>query len=402
MPVLDLPRHIVIENGALERLDELVAAKGGSKVFVIMDSFLANPPVSLHERVADILVKQGFSCLVFSGYSGEPTTENVQVAVQQLRAFHADCVVAIGGGSAIDLAKAVAVFGENPNMQWSEVSQQQQLKRLPLIAVPTTAGTGSEATKIMVITDPDTNVKMNPSHPDLVPDAAVLDPELTFSLPPSFTVYTGLDALTHAIEGYVSTRASQMTDLFALEAIREIGVALPKVYENGKDSDSRRDMILASCYAGLAFSNASTNLAHAAGRPLGAQFHIPHGLSVALLLPFVMRFGLDACKERYADVALALGADSTLTTEQLAEQSIAMIEHYNEQFGIWKDASKYIEPEQLIKAIPSLVADALSGNGIATNRKIPAEQDIERIYRSLAEKVEEANKLKNEQTLLNN
>ncbi|OCA88730.1 iron-containing alcohol dehydrogenase [Pseudobacillus wudalianchiensis] len=402
MPVLDLPRHIVIENGALERLDELVAAKGGSKVFVIMDSFLANPPVSLHERVADILVKRGFSCLFFSGYSGEPTTENVRVAVQQLRAFHADCVVAIGGGSAIDLAKAVAVFGENQNMQWSEISQQQQLKRLPLIAVPTTAGTGSEATKIMVITDPDTNVKMNPSHPDLVPDAAVLDPELTFSLPPSFTVYTGLDALTHAIEGYVSTRASQMTDLFALEAIRDIGVALPKVYENGKDSDSRRDMILASCYAGLAFSNASTNLAHAAGRPLGAQFHIPHGLSVALLLPFVMRFGLDACKERYADVALALGADSTLTTEQLAEQSIAMIEHYNEQFDIWKDASKYIEPEQLIKAIPSLVADALSGNGIATNRKIPAEQDIERIYRSLAERVEEVNKAKNVQTLLNN
>ncbi|HEY9577476.1 MAG TPA: iron-containing alcohol dehydrogenase, partial [Pseudobacillus sp.] len=234
------------------------------------------------------------------------------------------------------------------------------------------------------------------------PDAAVLDPELTFSLPPSFTAYTGLDALTHAIEGYVSTRASQMTDLFALEAVHQIGLALPKACEDGKDSDSRREMILASCYAGLAFSNASTNLAHAAGRPLGAQFHIPHGLSVALLLPFVMRLGLDSCKERYANIALALGADSSLTTEQLAQQSIEIVESYNERFGIWEDAHKYIEPEQLITAIPSLVADALSGNGIATNRKVPSEQDIEFIYRGLAGKVEGVMKEKNQQTLLNN
>lgn len=398
MSTLDLSRHIVIESGAIERLDELVAAKGGSRVFVIIDSFLASPSVKLHEKVTAIFLKRGFACSFFSNYAGEPTTKNVKEAVQQLQSFQADCVVAVGGGSAIDLAKAVAVFSKNNEIKWSEISCQQQLKRLPLIAVPTTAGTGSEATKIMVITDPVTNVKMNPSHPDLIPDAAVLDPELTVSLPPSFTAYTGLDALTHAIEAYVSNRASQMTDLFALEAIRQIGLALPKAYEDGRDSDSRKDMILASCYAGLAFSNASTNLAHAAGRPLGAQFHIPHGLSVALLLPFVLEFGLESCPERYAKVAVALGADPSLSTEKLAQASIHIVEDYNERFGIWKDASKYLQPEQLMQAIPSLVIDALSGNGIDTNRKVPADQDIAGIYEKLAEKIKETS----QQTLLNN
>lgn len=394
MPVLDLPRHILIENGAMGRLDELVAAKGGSKVFVIMDSFLANPPVNLHEKVTKVFLKKGLECSFFSDYSGEPTTKNVKEAVSQLRSFQGDCVIGIGGGSAIDLAKAVAVFGKDDSIQWSEISRQLQLKRLPLIAVPTTAGTGSEATKIMVITDMEKNIKMNPSHPNLIPDAAILDPELTLSLPPSFTVYTGLDALTHAIEGYVSTRASQMTDLFALEAVRQIGLALPKVYPNGKDSELRKEMILASCYAGIAFSNASTNLAHAAGRPLGAQFHIPHGLSVALLLPFVMQFGLESCKERYADIAVALGAAPSLSTEQLAGEAVRIIENYNESFGIWEDAGRYLQPEELMKAVPSLVADALSGNGIATNRKIPLARDIEMIYEKLAEKVKEASKEK--------
>ncbi|WP_051404940.1 iron-containing alcohol dehydrogenase [Bacillus cihuensis] len=387
MAVLDLPRNILIENGAINHLDKIVASKGGSKIFILMDSFLAKSPINLHQKVKQILMNSGLESKVFTDFSGEPTTKNVEDALIQLNAFQGDCVIGIGGGSAIDLAKALSVFGENKDMEWDTITQYQRLDRLPLFAVPTTSGTGSEVTKVMVITNLDTNIKMNPSHPNLVPDVAILDPELTLSLPPSFTVYTGLDALSHAIEGFLSNKASIMTNLFSLEAINKIGNALPKVYENGADIESRRDMILASCYAGIAFSNASTNLAHATGRALGARFHIPHGLSVALLMPFVMRFSLDSCRDQLAEIAMALGANPSLGENDKALYVIRTLEDYNEQFGIWRDGLKYMDSQQLIVEMPTLVTDTLSGNGIATNRKVPTEHDIQVIYYLLAEKL---------------
>ncbi|MFC7394771.1 iron-containing alcohol dehydrogenase [Scopulibacillus cellulosilyticus] len=385
MSVLDLPRQIYIESGILNRLDEFVVANGGNRAFIIMDSFLVNS-CHLDEKVKEVLTKKGLECTFFSNYSGEPTTNHVNDALEQLNGFHGNCIIGVGGGSAIDLAKAVSLFGMNPNMKWSDIIGEPRLNRLPLIAVPTTAGTGSEATKVMVITNIETNVKMNPGHPHLIPDAAILDPELTLSLPRNFTAYTGIDALTHAIEAYVSNRATPMSDLFALKAIRMISTALPKACLNGRDIEARKRMSLASCFAGIAFSNSSTNLAHAAGRPLGARFHIPHGLSVALLLPFVMRFGLDAAKERYKDIAVALGADPSKTGD-LAESSIRIIEDFNSKFGIWADGQKYIQPQALIDAVPTLVTDAMSGNGISTNRKIPAYHDIAVIYNMLVERL---------------
>ncbi|MEK4536045.1 MULTISPECIES: iron-containing alcohol dehydrogenase [Peribacillus] len=391
MAILDLPRNILIENGAINSLDKLIASKGGRKVFILMDSFLAKSPLNLHEKVKEILMKSGIDCKFFTDFSGEPSTQNVEDALIQFNAFQGDCVIGIGGGSAIDLAKALSVFGKKMDTEWSSIPHYQKLDRLPLFAVPTTAGTGSEVTKIMVITNLGTNIKMNPSHPDLVPDVAILDPELTLSLPSNFTVYTGLDALSHAIEGLLSNRATVMTKLFSLEAIKIIGRSLPKVFENGSDIEARSDMILASCYAGIAFSNASTNLAHATGRSLGARFHIPHGLSVALLMPFVMRFSLDSCKEQFADIAIALGASPSLSKDELSLYAIKILEDYNERFGIWNNGLKYIDSQQLIADIPTMVTDALSGNGIATNRKVPTEHDIQVIYCLLAEKLSKTN-----------
>ncbi|MEW9674013.1 iron-containing alcohol dehydrogenase family protein [Ammoniphilus sp. 3BR4] len=387
MSKLDLPRHIHIENGSLNKLNEFVIANGANRAFIVMDSFLASSPLNLNNRVKEILKIGNIESIIFSDYSGEPTTEHVNAALHVLREFKADCVIGIGGGSALDLAKAVSLFSINPEMTWSAITNQPHLNRLPLLAVPTTAGTGSEATKVMVITNVETNVKMNPGHPHLIPDAAILDPELTLSLPRSFTAYTGLDALAHAMEAYVSNRATGMTDLFALEAIRMIGTALPRLCEDGKDKEARENMILASCFAGIAFSNASTNLAHAAGRPLGAHFHIPHGLSIALLLPFVMRFGLQVAEQRYANIAIALGTDPTLDPKTLAEISLKLIEGYNDKFDIWNDGRKYIPIQKLRDAIPILVEDAMSGNGISTNMKVPNQQDIAIIYERLAERL---------------
>ncbi|KAF0819643.1 alcohol dehydrogenase [Bacillus sp. ZZV12-4809] len=387
MARLDLPSLIHAGRGSINQLPEFVLSTGGSRVFVLMDSFLARAPVSLDEKVRGILKKVNIESVIFSSFSGEPTTEHVNAALEIMKDFKADCVVGIGGGSAMDLSKAASLFGKSQDLSWAEIVNKPILDRYPLLLVPTTAGTGSEATKVMVITNTDSNLKMNPGHKDLIPDAAILDPELTLSLPKAFTAYTGLDALTHAIEAYVSTRATRMTDFFALEAIRMIGKSLPIIYENGENLEERENMSIASCYAGIAFSNASTNLAHAAGRSLGARFHIPHGLSVALLLPFVMEFSLDSAEQRYAEVAVALGASPSLSQKELAEQSIHLIYEYNTKFNIWTDGQKFINLEDLKKEISALSRDALSGNGILTNRKVPSYEELIKVFEKLANKL---------------
>ncbi|GGK08675.1 alcohol dehydrogenase [Lentibacillus kapialis] len=384
MATLSLPHQIKTGIGSVKQIGEVVKANGASRVLVIMDSFLAQSPLNISEKVGDALKQDGIDFALFSDYAGEPTTAHVNKALDTLQDFNADCVIAVGGGSAIDISKAVSLFALNPEMAWDKITLHSRLNCLPLIAVPTTAGTGSEATKVMVITNAETDYKMNPGHHSLIPDAAILDPELTVSLPENFTAFTGLDALTHAIEAYVSNKASRMTDLYALKAIQMIGKSLPVVYENSADLKERENMLLASCYAGIAFSNSSTNLAHAAARPLGARFHIPHGLSVALLLPFVIRFGLESAEDRYADIAIALGADADSSSIHTSEAAVEITEVFNRQFKIWEAGENFIKKiDDWDHEVKLLVNDALSGNGIQTNRRKPTAKDIEDIYQSL-------------------
>ncbi|GGB45924.1 iron-containing alcohol dehydrogenase [Virgibacillus dakarensis] len=388
MATLSLPNRIEVGSGSINQLSKAILSCGATKPLIIMDAFLATDPLNIHKKVQDVLQNNGLKLTLFTDYSGEPTIEHVQDALSTLKDSQADCVVAVGGGSAIDISKSVSLFGLNSDLEWSEITSKPFLNRLPLIAVPTTAGTGSEATGIMVVSDPELGVKLNPGHSDLIPNIAILDPELTVSLPKHFTAFTGLDALTHAIEAYVSNRASMLTDSYALRAIKMIGEALPKVYEDGSNLEERQKMLLASCYAGTAFFNSSTNLVHAAGRALGNRFHIPHGLSVAALLPSVMRFGLKSAVDRYRDIAVALGEEPSKDNDELAQSSVEIIENYNNRFGIWDALQKYIQDTgKLSDSIHVLVEDALSGNGINTNRKLPSMQDIEYIYKSLFSKI---------------
>ncbi|WP_318614614.1 iron-containing alcohol dehydrogenase [Sporosarcina sp. YIM B06819] len=384
-----LPRQIEIGKDCLNKLGKIASEMGVTNLFVVIDAFLVTLPLSYDQRIKEIVQSENMTVTFFSDYQGEPTTDHVKAALKSLVEKESDCVVAIGGGSAIDIAKAVSLFGANPKMRWEEIAATKKLNRLPLIAVPTTAGTGSEATKVMVVTNLETQLKMNPAHKDLIPDVAILDPVLTQSLPRHFTAYTGMDALTHAIEAYISTQASVMTDNYALTAIKMIGKSLPRVYENGMDLEAREAMLLASCYSGIAFSNASTNLAHAIGRSLGARFNIPHGLSVSLMLPFVMRFGLEVTKEKYADIGIAMGMKNAESKEKMAESTIQLIEEMNSHYGIWQDGMKYINLEDLNKNKSTLINDALSGNGILTNQIVPTEKDVEVILLSLIGKLEE-------------
>ncbi|WP_456279036.1 iron-containing alcohol dehydrogenase [Bacillus sp. AK128] len=390
MTTISLPRHMEFGPGCLQQLGKLASSQGATHVFVVIDAFLISESLRYDQKIQQILLQENIKMTTFSDYRGEPTTDHLKAALATLSTTDANCVVAVGGGSAIDLAKAVAVFGKNSTVKWEDIPNLGKVDRLPLIAVPTTAGTGSEATKVMVITNSETSVKMNPGHHDLIPDVCILDAQLTESLPPSFTAYTGLDALTHAMEAFVSNRSSSVSDHFARTAITMVGKALSSVYHDGKNINSRQEMLTASCYAGIAFSNASTNLAHAAGRPLGARFHIPHGLSVALLLPFVMRFGLDVAENQYAEVAVCLGEDRTQSTSYLANRAVEIVEEYNNEFQIWKDALTFVNSDELEKSIPVLVEDALSGNGILTNPRVPTKEDVTHVYKLLVEKLRTA------------
>lgn len=386
-----LPRQIEIGKNSLDKLGKIASEMGMKKLFVVIDAFLTSPQLSYDEKIREIVLPENLTVTFFSDYQGEPTSKHVEEALKKLSDEGADCVVAVGGGSAIDIAKAVSLFGANPQLKWKEITTKVNLNRLSLIAIPTTAGTGSETTKVMVVTDVKTKLKMNPGHKDLVPDVAVLDPLLTKSLPAHFTAYTGMDALTHAIEAYISTQASVITDNYALTAIKMIGNSLNRAYENGEDLAAREEMLLASCYAGIAFSNSSTNLAHAIGRSLGARFKIPHGLSVSLVLPLVMKFGLDATENRYLNIGVALGVEKTEDQREMAESTIRFIEEMNTQFGIWRDGFKYIDPKELKDNLSLLVSDSLSGNGILTNQIVPEEKDIKEILLLLLEKLNQVN-----------
>ena len=316
---------------------------------------------------------------------GEPTTEFLASCLQLVITSGCDGIVAIGGGSAIDLGKAVAALALNKEVPLNELAQMPSIKRLPFIAVPTTAGTGSEATKVTVIIDSAKGIKLNPGHRDLVPDIAILDPVLTIGVPNHITAFTGVDALTHAIEAYVSTKATILSDFYALQAIEMITANIIKAYEEPTNLEARGQMLLASYYAGVAFSNASTNLAHAMGRALGTKFNLPHGQSVALLHPFVVAYSYESCKERYDKIATVIGL-------QRGTEITDYLNRLNDKLSVWQSATSLIT-SSFEDAIEEMTMNALSGNGILTNRKVPCADDIKGIFKALQRRLEDVKQI---------
>lgn len=308
---------------------------------------------------------------------GEPTMALLETACKLFLKNNCNGVVAIGGGSAIDLAKAVAAISKNESQSFRSLGELKIIDRYPLIAVPTTAGTGSEATKISVLTDSSVQVKYNPGHVDLIPDVAILDPVLTLNVPKHVTAFTGIDALTHAIEAYVSTKANEVTDFYALQAIRMISQSIVEAYHHPTNIQARSKMLLGSYYAGLAFSNASTNLAHAMGRAIGSKWNLPHGQSVAILHPFVVNYSIVGCKDKYDDIARALA----LTDGNEVERYLLNL---NQELHVWDDV-KFIADNEFLNSIDEMTRNAMSGSGILTNHQVPTAMDVQQIYLDLYE-----------------
>ncbi|OCS90977.1 iron-containing alcohol dehydrogenase [Caryophanon latum] len=312
---------------------------------------------------------------------GEPTLSMLDDAVQAIQQRGNDSVVAIGGGSAIDLAKAAAAVVYDQERDFMSFQQLQTFRRLPLIAIPTTAGTGAEATRITVIIDEERGMKLNPAHPDFIPDIAILDPELTVSMPAHITAFTALDALTHAIEAYVATNATVLSDVFALQAMPLITANIETAVNEPMNLVAREQLMLGSFYAGIAISNATTNLAHATGRVLGATYHLPHGQSVALTHPFVVERGLEAASERYDHVAKAMGL---ATREDIAPY----LRTLNDKLHVWKSATSLanVLDDDAIAHMTALVA---TGNGLLTNRWDVTKDDIADVFVKLKERLQQ-------------
>ncbi|MEK4129702.1 iron-containing alcohol dehydrogenase [Solibacillus sp. FSL W8-0474] len=369
---LFLPKHVVSGIGSFKQLQHIAEQKNWVAPFFIYSAS------ALSEQL-DTLKQQWSQGSFFEITKGEPTISELKRAIKELNSGQSDCVIAIGGGSVIDLAKAVAVCAINPTLALTDIPNKAFLDRLPIIAVPTTAGTGSEATKITVITDETLQTKLNPAHPSLIPDVVILDASFTVNLPQHITSFTGLDALTHAIEAYVSTKANDMSDLYALEAIRRLK-NIEKVFKEPSNIDVRQELLIGSFYAGIAFSNASTNLAHATGRALGAKFHMPHGQCVALMHPFVVDFSMESASERYKDIVKIIGI-----SDQMALSSY--LDQLNTEQQVWESAH-FLAPLLTDEVIEYLANQALTGNGIVTNRQVPTKEDVESIFKALRKRLQ--------------
>jgi alcohol dehydrogenase len=321
-----VPPDTLIGPGAIARIGESIAARRIARVFVVIDAMLDQ--AGLAEGMYRSLRRHGIDCVVFRQKPGEPETTTVEMIAGDLAEARCDGAVAFGGGSTLDAAKAAIVLAANPDLRIGEMAAflARSLtdpalvvrRRMPFIAVPTTAGTGSEATNVTVITDPADHVKHLIAHPDMIPDLAVIDACLTLGVPPHFTAATGVDALTHAIEAYVATRATPLTKALAYRAITLIGEALPVAVGQGSDVQARESMMLASYMAGIAFSNAGLGLSHAMAHRIGPAYGIPHGVANAIMLPSVMHFNRLVCKRAFAEIGHALSG-SLLDPQQAIE-----------------------------------------------------------------------------------
>jgi alcohol dehydrogenase class IV len=325
----------------------------------------------------------GLQANVFFGVQSDPTDANVRAGLQAYRDSGADAVVALGGGSTIDAAKAIAMLTANPEPMRQYMGYHKVPNAgAPLIAIPTTAGTGSEATRVAVITDTAQNEKMMLLSTHLMPAVALVDYELSLSMPKPLTAHVGVDTLTHGIEAYVSKKANGMTDPIALSCIALVAGSLLTAWREPDNRASREAMALAACQGGMAFSNSSVALVHGMSRPLGAMYHVPHGLSNAVLLPAVTKFSLPGATTRYATVARIMGLAGGSEDDATAAHKLADgLELLNESFEIppLRECIK-AGRAKFDKSLDKMAADALASGSPQNNPIVPTAKQIVALY----------------------
>jgi alcohol dehydrogenase class IV len=329
------PRYIAFGEGSLSRLSEIAAPYPSPALLVVGGGSLKKSGAL--DTILALLKKAGKDAVIFSGVEADPSIQTVDRGTALCRKYGCRFVVGVGGGSVIDCAKAISgmAAGEGSVRDYLEGKKAIERTALPSIAVATTAGTGAEATRNAVITNREQGYKRSLRHRFLVPEAAIVDPELTLALPPALTASCGLDALAQLIEPFVSLKANPIADALALRGMESVGRCLARAVRDGNDREARAGMSLSSLLSGMALANAGLGLAHALSHPLGARFGVPHGVACAILLPRVMEFNLPAAPERLARAAAALGVKTAgRNAEEDARRGVEWVSSLTREIGI--------------------------------------------------------------------
>ncbi|OQR56166.1 iron-containing alcohol dehydrogenase [Bacillus sp. CDB3] len=376
-----MPKSVLYGRNSLEKLGEQ-SKKLGKRAFIVSDTIMEK--LGYVESCIKQLNAKGITVSTYNKVNAEPTNIHVLEALSICKEGKCDFIIGIGGGSCIDVAKAIAVLYTNGGEIEDYVQKDVEIEKepLPLIAIPTTSGTGSEVTSVVVITNKKTDVKMMIKHPNFTPQVAIIDPILTRSLPPHITAATGIDALCHAIEAYFSKVSQPLTDVLALSAIESIMKYLRIAYEDGDNMEAREAMMIASLQAGIAFSNASVTLVHGMSRPVGALFHVPHGISNAILLPTVLEYTKAKAVRRLADIGHNLNKDLySHSEEEVANYTIAEIKKLCFDLRIPNLREYGIGEVEFENAISKMAKDAIASGSPSNNPRVPSYEEIKELYR---------------------
>lgn len=367
-------------KGAIQEIATEVKGRGFKKCFVCSDPDLLKFGVT--KKVTDVLDNASIDYEIYSQIKPNPTVENVQTGVKAFKNSGADCIIAIGGGSSMDTAKAIGIIIKNPEFE-DVVSLEgvapTKNKCVPIIAVPTTAGTAAEVTINYVITDVEKNRKMVCVDPKDIPVIAIVDPDMMSSMPKGLTAATGMDALTHAIEGYITKAAWELSDMFHLKAIEIISKSLRGAVEN--TPEGREGMALGQYIAGMGFSNVGLGIVHSMAHPLGAVYDTPHGVANAIILPTVMEYNAPATGEKYRNIAKAMGVEGVddMTLDEARKAAVDAVKKLSEDVGIPKDLKDIVKPEDVDFLAQSAYDDACRPG----NPRDTSVEEIKQLYLSL-------------------
>ncbi|RGH58753.1 iron-containing alcohol dehydrogenase [Ruminococcus sp. AM36-18] len=376
-----IPNHTVVGTNVLGEAAPLLK-KMGNKAFIVTGRHVAVS--NMMKQLTALLDENGIGCVIFDGITGEPTDTMIENGVEMLKSSGCDFIIGIGGGSPLDSAKAIAAMAVNEGSIADYNGKEITGEILPLAAIPTTAGTGSEATKFTVITDSEKGIKMLLKGDVLVPKLAIVDSSFTVGAPKSVTSATGLDALTHAVEAHTSRKAFSMTDTLAVSAVKRIMKYLPIAYKEPDNSLAREQMSIAALEAGICINNSSVTIVHGMSRPIGALFHVPHGMSNAMLLKECLSFAVSGAYEKFANLGRETGvASDSDSDETAAEKFIDSLQNICDVCEIPTLEQYGIDRDEYYSKISKMATDAVASGSPANTVKEVTVDDCIEIYKKL-------------------